>query len=169
MADDEGGHLDEGAGAVDVGIDSTALTLVAAASGTAPGPDRPATDRGDPRGHDDFGRLVRLLTGLMAADKNYLDRLYDYPQAVTLIKSLAAGAASAGAEPESGSAARLPPARPSFPRVDYRANNGRVAVGVGGESSRWRWAGTDDESGPIRARRKDDFYCVWFKRRVRRD
>ena len=95
IADEDGGHLDEGGGAVDIGIESTALTLVAAASGRRlNGIDR--TLSAAIRGHGDFGRLTRLLTGLMAADKNYLDRLYDYPQAVTLIKSVAASVASVG-------------------------------------------------------------------------
>ena len=134
-ADEDGGYVDEGSGAVEVGIESTAIALVAVASGRRFAEiDRELANF--IRSHDDFERLTRMLTGLMAADKNYLDRLYDYPEAVTLIKSVAASVAAVTADETA--AAGLAPAS----LVRKRAS---VA---------------NQETGPITARHKDDFYCV---------
>ena len=105
-ANEDGGYLDEGPGAVELGIESTAITLVAVASGRRFGEiDRELAET--IRSHHDFGRLTRLLAALMASDKNYLERLYNYPQAVTLIKSVAAGVASVGAEPSAATGPRV--------------------------------------------------------------
>ena len=133
-ADEDGGYADEGSGAVEVGIESTAIALVAVASGQRLA--EIGRELADViRAHDDFGRLVRVLTGLMAADKNYLDRLYDYPEAVTLIKSVAAGVAA------------------------LRADASAAAWGPAGLPSK-RAAVAGEETGPITAGYKDGFYCI---------
>ena len=150
VANEDGGYLDEGPGTVEVGIESTAIVLVAVASGHRfTEIEREVAEA--IRSHEDFGRLTRLLAGLMAADKNYLDRLYDYPEAVTLIKSVAAGVASLRADASAAAGVgvvllgsrRVAPTSPGAPSQD----------GVGA-------AVADRKSGPIAARFKDDFYCV---------
>ena len=135
LADEDGGYLDGGAGTVDVGIESTALALAAAASGhRLHGIDRSLA--GAIRGHADFGRLVELLTGLMASDAHYLDRLYDYPDAVALVRAVASGAVEAHAESGTGTAAGPVPVRVK------RALGARAAP-----KAQVDWV------------RRDDFYC----------
>ena len=144
-ANEDGGYLGEGPGAVELGIESTAITLVAVASGRRFGEIDPELAQ-TIRSHEEFGRLTRLLEALMASDKNYLDRLYSYPQAVTLIKSVAAGVASAGAEPsvEAG---------PGFKQLHERD----VAKALAAAED---IAAYNSETGPIGRLYKDDFYCV---------
>ena len=104
LAHADGDLLDGGAGAVDVGIESTALALAAAASGWR----LHQIDHelaAAIRGQAEFAGLVELLTGLMETDKNYLDRLYDYPEAVALVRDVASGAAAAYAGSGTGAAA----------------------------------------------------------------
>ena len=143
-ANEDGGYLGEGPGAVELGIESTAITLVAVASGRRFGEIDPELVQ-TIRSHEEFGRLTRLLKALMASDKNYLDRLYSYPQAVTLIKSVAAGVASAGAEPsvEAG---------PGFKQLPERDVAQALAAGDA--------AASNSESGPIAPVYEDGFYCV---------
>ena len=143
-ANEDGGYLGEGPGAVELGIESTAITLVAVASGRRFGEIHPELAQ-TIRSHEEFGRLTRLLEALMAVDKNYLDRLYSYPQAVTLIKSVAAGVVSVGAGPgvEAG---------PGFKQLPERA----VAQALAADDV----AAFNSESGPIAPVFKDDFYCV---------
>ncbi len=150
LADEDGGLLDGGAGAVDVGIESTALALAAAASGWR----LPRVDRelaAAIRGRAEFADLVELLTGLMAADKNYLDRLYDYPGAVALVRSVGAGAAAARAGSAAGRAGGVATQRarsaPAAPSALDAPPGGRVA-----------------RSGPVEARERT-FYC-WSENRV---
>ena len=110
LADEDGGYLDGGSGAVGVGIESTAVALAAAASGRLlHRVERPFADA--VRGHADFEPLVELLTGLMVSDKNYLDRLYDYPDVVALVKAVASGATDALAESGTGTASGPVPIR----------------------------------------------------------
>ena len=139
LADEDGGYLDGGSGSVDVGIESTALALAAAASG------RSLQDVGRPladaiRDHEAFGRLVELLTGLMASDKNYLDRLYDYPEAVALVQKVASGAAAAMARP----------GRNPRPARVKRAFGARAVA-----------------SGQVEGTVKGDFYCLAENRVVK--
>ena len=143
-ANEDGGYLGEGPGAVELGIESTAITLVAVASGRRFGEIDPELAQAI-QSHEEFGRLTRLLKALMASDKNYLDRLYSYPQAVTLIKSVAAGVASAGAEPGE----ELGPGFKQFEQRDVA--KALAADGV---------AAYNSETGPIAPVLKDDFYCV---------
>ena len=140
LADEDGGYLDGGAGFVDVGIESTAVALAAAASGRLLHKvERPFADA--VRGHADFGRLVELLTGLMASDPHYLDRLYDYPDAVSLVRAVAVGASEALAESGAGSASGPVP----VPVRVKRAFGTRAAP-----------SGEVPDSGVVR----DDFYCL---------
>ena len=143
-ANEDGGYLGEGPGAVELGIESTAITLVAVASGRRFGEIDPELAQAI-QSHEEFGRLTRLLKALMASDKNYLDRLYSYPQAVTLIKSVAAGVASAGAEPSAE-------AGPGFKQLHERD----VAKALAADDA----AASNSETGPIAPVLKDDFYCV---------
>ena len=143
-ANEDGGYLGEGPGAVELGIESTAITLVAVASGRRFGEIDPELAQAI-QSHEEFGRLTRLLEALMASDKNYLDRLYSYPQAVTLIKSVAAGVASVGPEPsvEAG---------PGFKQLPERD----VAQALAADDA----AAYNSDAGPIAPVLKDDFYCV---------
>ena len=136
LADEDGGYLDGGAGTVDVGIGSTAVALAAAASGRLLHKvERPFADA--VRGHADFGRLVELLAGLMASDAHYLDRLYDYPDAVALVKAVASGAAEALAESGTGAASGPVPVRVK------RAFGARAV-----------------SSGQVEGTVRGDFYCL---------
>ena len=132
LADEDGGYLDGGSGAVEVGIESTALVLAAASSGHRLHQiDRSFADV--IRDHADFGHLVDLLTGLMASDVHYLDRLYDYPDAVALVRAVASGAVEAFADSGAGVAAS------PVPSVLKRA------VGA--------------SSGEVDGLQRNDFYC----------
>ena len=144
-ANEDGGYVGEGPGAVQLGIESTAITLVAVAAGRRFGEIDPELAQAI-RSHQEFGRLTRLLESLMASDKNYLDRLYSYPQAVTLIKSVAAGVASVGAEPgvEAG---------PGFKQLQGRD----VAQALAAAED---IAAYNSETGPIAPFYKEDFYCI---------
>ena len=143
-ANEDGGYLGEGPGAVELGIESTAITLVAVASGRRFGEIDPELAQAI-QSHEEFGRLTRLLKALMASDKNYLDRLYSYPQAVTLIKSVAARVASVGPDPtrEAG---------PGFKQLPERD----VAQALAAEDG----VAYNSESGPIAPVYEDGFYCV---------
>ena len=130
---------------MELGIESTAITLVAVASGRRFGEiDRELAEA--IRSHHDFGRLTRLLSALMAADKNYLDRLYNYPQAVTLIKSIAAGVASGGAEPNAVTGPGHKPLQ--------EGNSLPLALSEGNP------AAFNSETGQFAPFFKEDFYCV---------
>ena len=144
-ANEDGGYLGEGPGAVQLGIESTAITLVAVASGRRFGEIDPELAQAI-RSHEEFGRLMHLLEELMASDKNYLDRLYSYPQAVTLIKSVAAGVVSVGPEPTAE-------AGPGFKQLDGR----QVAHALEAADD---IAAYNSQTGAIGRLYKDDFYCV---------
>ena len=143
-ANEDGGYLGEGPGAVELGIESTAITLVAVASGRRFGEIDPELAQAI-QSHEEFGRLTRLLKALMASDKNYLDRLYSYPQAVTLIKSVAAGVVSVGAEPTAE-------AGPGFKQFEQRD----VAKALAADDA----AAYNSDAGPIAPVYKGYFYCV---------
>ena len=143
LADEDGGYLDGGSGSADVGIESTAVALAAAASGHRLHQiDR--TLASAIRDHADFGRLVELLTGLMASDGNYLDRLYDYPDAVALVQVVASGAVEALAASGTGSFVGPVPVRVKRALRARAVPSGQVDGVVKGE---------------------DDFYC-WEDNRV---
>ena len=144
-ANEDGGYLEEGPGAVQLGIESTAITLVAVASGRRFGEiDRELTE--SIRSHHEFGQLTRLLAALMASDKNYLDRLYNYPQVVTLIKSVAAGVASVGTETSAATGSGGKPLQ--------ERNMTPLALSEGNS------AAFNSDTGQIAPFFKEDFYCV---------
>ena len=147
LADEDGGYLDGGSGSVDVGIESTALALAAAASGhQLHGIDRPFAEA--IRGQADFGRLVELLTGLMASDAHYLDRLYDYPDAVALVRAVASGAVEAHAESGSGAAPSPVPVRVKRASGARPLSSGQVRGferGGGGEGKFYCWKESDNK------------------------
>ena len=143
IANPKGGFLGEGLRTVSVGIDSTAVALVAVAAGYRISDiDQAIVDRiMERKRYDD---LKRLLTSLMAVDKNYLDRLYDYEDVVDLIKAIALDTVLAAGRPS----------RAPGPTGSREVSN-RSAYGA---SSSSRAAAI--ETGPIAVRYKDDFYCV---------
>ena len=150
LADMDGGLLGESPGQVEVSIGSTAVVLVAVASGRPPWKiDQELVAA--IQSHDEFGRLTRLLAGLLAADKNYLDRLYDYPNAVTLIKSVAADVASVGTD------ATVSGVRVTLPQIGRTAPPPLIVTPA---SSAVSSAVANQEQGPITANYKEDFYCV---------
>ena len=144
LANEDGGLMGEGSRPVGVGIDSTAVALVAVAAGYRI-PDIDQAVVGRIMARDRYDELTQLLTGLMAVDKNYLDRLYDYGDAVALVKAVAD--AVRAAEQSSPAGFRRSPARPralpSWPVHDTSS-----------------LARPQAETGPIAMRRKNDFYCV---------
>ena len=144
-ANEDGGYLGESPGAVDLGIESTAITLVAVASGRRFGEiDRELADT--IRSHHEFGRLTGLLASVMGSDKNYLDQLYNYPQAVTLIKSIAAGVASVGTQSSSATG--------PGGKLSQEGNRASLALSEGDPSA------FNSETGQITPFFKEDFYCV---------
>ena len=129
LVNEDGGLLGEEAGTVRVSVGSTAVVLVAFAAGyRIPSLTPQVVDA--ILSHADYGVLVRLLTRLMSADKNYLVRLSDYPDVVELLKRVA-GSLSAGvalrARPGTGDAAPRTPttksadtARSALPHGIYK-------------------------------------------------
>ena len=147
VADEDGGYLDGGSGAVDIGIESTALALAAAASGhQLHGIDRSLAEA--IRGQADFGRLVEFLTGLMASDRNYLDRLYDYPEAVALVRAVASGAVEAQAGSGAGAASGRVPVRAKRAFGARALSSGQVRGferGGEGEGKFYCWEDSDNK------------------------
>ena len=88
LANQNGGFLGEAQGNVSLGIDSTAVTLVAVSAGyPVVAIDTTLVDK--IQLHEQYSDLVLQLTALLDADKNYLDRLFDYPDVVAQIKLIA--------------------------------------------------------------------------------
>ena len=147
VADEDGGYLDGGSGSVEVGIEGTALALAAAASGhQLHGIDRSLAEA--IRGQADFGRLVEFLTGLMASDRNYLDRLYDYPEAVALVRAVASGAVEAHAESGAGAASGPVPVRVKRASGARPLSSGQVhgiVRGGEGEEKFYCWKESDNK------------------------
>ena len=88
LANMDGGLLGEGPGAVTVSVDSTAVTLVGLAAGMAISDMTQSVVETIVR-HAQYDALRSALSTQLAADKNFLDRLYDEPEAVRLITEVA--------------------------------------------------------------------------------
>ena len=89
-ANEDGGFLREGQGNARLGIDSTAVVLVALAAGyPIPAIDQRIADA--VVSHADYAELRKQLTRLMSVDRRYLERLEDdYPDVAGLIERMAA-------------------------------------------------------------------------------
>ena len=88
IADMDGGLLGESPGRVEASIDSTAVTLVALAAGyRIPDIDQSVVNQITTHAH--YPALLAAMTTALAADKNFLDRIFDYPQVVSLIRQVA--------------------------------------------------------------------------------
>ena len=88
IADMDGGLLGEGQSAVEVSLASTAVTLVALAAGySITAIDQSVVDQ--ITAHANYPALLAAMKTALAADKNFLDRIFDYPEVVRLIRSVA--------------------------------------------------------------------------------
>ena len=84
----DGGLLGEGQSAVEVSLASTAVTLVALAAGyPVAAIDENVVNQITTHAH--YSALIAAMTTALAADKNFLDRIFDYPQVVSLIRQIA--------------------------------------------------------------------------------
>jgi len=88
LANQNGGFLGEAEGDVSLSIDSTAVTLIAVSAGY------PVSAIGTTlieqiKLHEQYQDLILQLNALLDADKNFLDRLFDYPDVVNQIKLIA--------------------------------------------------------------------------------
>ena len=93
LANMDGGLLGEVSGEGEVSIASTAIVLVTLAAGyTIPDIDQTMMDQ--IRTHAQYPTLVASLTQRLAEDKNFLGRLFDYPDVVTLIRQVAGAQAA---------------------------------------------------------------------------
>ena len=103
LANLEGGLLGEPPGEVDVSIDSTAVVLVALAAGVRlPDVDRSLVDA--ILAHPQWPALVVELHTLFQADQNFLDQLFEHPDIVARIRTVATsltGTISADVPPQS--------------------------------------------------------------------
>ena len=89
LATAEGGFLGEGEGAVEVSLDSTAVTLVGLTAGIAVS-DMDSRLASDIRAHPQYRALVSAFRSRLQTDKNFLDRLSDDPATERLIEEVAA-------------------------------------------------------------------------------
>ena len=104
VANRDGGLLGEGPGSVAVSVDSTAVVLVSLAAGYPVHTiDQSMVDA--IRAHPSYQDLIAAMSTQIATDKNFLDRLLDYPEIVSQIEAVAA-ALSRGHAPQSLRAAR---------------------------------------------------------------
>ena len=88
LADMDGGLLGEGQNAVEASLESTAVTLVALAAGyPVAAIDESVVNQITTHAH--YSALIAAMTTALAADKNFLDRIFDYPQVVSLIRQVA--------------------------------------------------------------------------------
>ena len=145
LADRDGGLLGEPPGEAQVSVASTAVTLVAFAAGYR----IPAITREVAQevvSHADYDELVKQLIWLMNADKNFLDRLYDYPEMVDLIKrmavSLRRGAGAARARVTSSGAAAKSALPEGIEKKDFWCTpNVEYPCSPWDEHEPWRWFG----------------------------
>ena len=89
IANMDGGLLGEmGQGEVEVSLASTAVTLVALAAGySITAIDQSVVDQ--ITAHANYPALLAAMKTALAADKNFLDRIFDYPEVVRLIRQVA--------------------------------------------------------------------------------
>ena len=88
VADQDGGLLGEAQGTVEVSIDSTAATLVGLIAGIAVS-DMTQSVVADIQAHAQYQAVITAMTTQLAADKNFLDRLYDFPDIVNSMRQIA--------------------------------------------------------------------------------
>ena len=89
IADQDGGLLGEAQGTVEVSVDSTAVTLIGLIAGIAVS-DMTLSVVDAVRTHAQYPSLVAAMSTQLAADKNFLDRLYAFPDIVNTIRQVAA-------------------------------------------------------------------------------
>ena len=89
IANMDGGLLGEmGQGEVEVSLASTAVTLVALAAGyPITAIDQSVADQ--ITAHANYPALLAAMKTALAADKNFLDRIFDYPEVIRLIRQVA--------------------------------------------------------------------------------
>ena len=88
IADQDGGLLGEAQGRVEVSVDSTAVTLIGLIAGIAVS-DMTQSVVADIQAHAQYQPVVAAMTTQLAADKNFLDSLYDFPDIVNSIRQIA--------------------------------------------------------------------------------
>lgn len=89
IADQDGGLLGEAPGVVEVSVDSTAVTLVGLLAGIAVHDMTPSVVA-DIQAHAQYQALIAAMRTALAADKNFLDRLYALPAIVDRLRQIAA-------------------------------------------------------------------------------
>ena len=87
LVNEDGGFLGEERGTVRVSVASTAVVLMALAAGYRV-PSVTAEAVATILSHPEFGVLVRTLVRLLNADKNFVTRLSEYPDVVTVIQRM---------------------------------------------------------------------------------
>ena len=146
LVNEDGGLLGEAPGTVRVSVASTAVVLVALAAGYRIPSVTPVAVAAI-LSHPEFGALIRALVRLMGADKNYLLRLSDYPDVVTVIQRMAGSLPGAGAavlaksnRPASGARSALPDGivKENF----YCTPFTRRPCSPWDEHEPWRWFGS---------------------------
>ncbi len=89
IADQDGGLLGEAQGTVEVSVDSAAVTLIGLMAGIAVS-DMTQSVVDAIQVHAHYPSLVAAMSTQLAADKNFLDRLYAFPDIVNTIREVAA-------------------------------------------------------------------------------
>ena len=111
IADKDGGFLGEEQNRVEVSLASTAATLVALAAGYSV-PDITQDIVEQIMAHANYPALLAAMTTALAADKNFLERISDYPEVMRLIRSVAtfrAGTTMQAAQMVSAQTTPVPP------------------------------------------------------------
>lgn len=134
LANETGSLLNESGSNVNLGIESTAVTLVAVAAGYPISAIEPLTVDAI-QASQQYQTLLNQLTTLLDIDNNFLDRLFDYPNIVTLIKQISAELPS----PTDSSKLAMQQAMKQKERMRVQANDVTASTF------------------------KDDFYCSAFK------
>ena len=88
IADQDGGLLGEARGRIEVSAESTAVTLVGLIAGIAVHDLTPSVVA-DIQAHAQYPPLVAAMRAELAADKNFLDRLYAFPAIVDRLRQIA--------------------------------------------------------------------------------
>ena len=88
LADQDGGLLGEAPGVVEVSVESTAVTLVGLLAGIAVHDMTPSVVA-DIQAHAQYQPVVATMNTELAADKNFLDRLYAFPAIVDRLRQIA--------------------------------------------------------------------------------
>jgi hypothetical protein len=139
FANQNGGFLEEAQGNVSLSIDSTAVTLIAVSAGY------PVSAIGTSlveqiKLHEQYQDLILQLNALLDADKNFLDRLFDYPDVVKQIK-LIANTPEIASKPTQGNVSNF--TKPKDKSFSRKLNNFQQSTTANSTSTT-----------------KDDFYCT---------